>query len=95
MSRASLHRITHTEDIRLTSNIDSNEKRLNVDGESGTIQPTQQHEAEMRVSQADYRRIASQLVDFISQHESAAAGASEPFQGISSNVVIEWYVQEG
>lgn len=89
---ASLHRITHTEDIRLTPPADSNEKRLDADGDAeGQLGESQQQQSEMRVSHADYKRIASQIVDYISQQETAASGSIEPFQGISSNTVIEWY----
>lgn len=92
--RASLHRITHTEDIRLTAPGEANDKRLDGDGSGDGQEPRDQQQTEMRISHAHYRRIASQLVDYISQQESAAVGSSEPFQGVSSNTVIEWWIEE-
>ncbi|KAL8275307.1 hypothetical protein Esti_000756 [Eimeria stiedai] len=89
--RASLHRITHTEEIRLTVSGGSAEKRgdelgANAAGEQQQAEPQE----EVVVSHADYKRIASQLVDFVSQQENAVAGEPLPFQGVSSNAVIEW-----
>ncbi|KAL8450389.1 hypothetical protein Emag_003235 [Eimeria magna] len=88
--RASLHRITQTEEIRLTVSGGPAEKRGDELGEQQQDEPQE----EVSVSHADYKRIASQLVDFVSQQENAAAGEPQPFQGVSSNAVIEWWIEE-
>lgn len=93
--RASLHRIAHTEDIVLASNppAEGGDKRDGNEDNMDSSEQPHQHE-NIRISHADYKRISSQLVDFISQQENKAVGNNEPFQGVSSNTVIEWWIEE-
>ncbi|XP_026192216.1 DNA replication licensing factor MCM6 [Cyclospora cayetanensis] len=90
--RASLHRITHTEGIRLSFPAAPSEKKQ--DGEEEADPQEASESPAVMVSHADYKRIASQLVDYISQQEAAAAGTPQPFQGVSSNTLIEWWLEE-
>ncbi|KAL8425472.1 hypothetical protein Efla_002593 [Eimeria flavescens] len=96
--RASLHRLTHTEDIHLTVSGAPSEKRADGLGphaaEGDQQQQQQQQEEGISVSHAEYRRIALQLVDFVSQQENAAADGPQPFQGVNSTAVIEWWIEE-
>ncbi|CDJ38913.1 DNA replication licensing factor, putative [Eimeria tenella] len=97
--RASLHRIMHTEDIRLTEPAAAaaaeSDKRQEGEGEDGAAAAAAAGpQQEMHISQDDYRRIASQIIDYISQKEAAAAAETDSFQGVSSHVVIEWWLED-
>ena len=94
--RSSLHRILHTEDIQLSAAAAADGKDAGEAAaaaaeaaEAAAAAAAGGAAAEVRISHADYKLIASQLIDYIKQAE-AEADCSAPFQGVSSRVVIEW-----
>ncbi|PFH37584.1 putative replication licensing factor [Besnoitia besnoiti] len=107
--RASLQRIVYTRDVVLLDESMESEKkdeeaRKRQDGDEGaetdaTMPATGDADADaqpkqIRISQQDYRRISSQIVDYVMQLEREKEDQGDAFTGVNSSAVIEWWLDE-
>lgn len=106
--RASLQRIVYTQDVVLqdaeekTPDGDDGKKEAGEQDEQqgdrrddngrGADGSDHHKPRQIRMSQQDFRRISTQLVEYISQLEREKEESGEVFEGVKSSAVIEWYV---
>lgn len=101
--RSSLQRIVYNQDVVLLDpeermpDADSGKKEdgehdENQQAENGKPDGTDSKPRQIRMSQQDFRRIATQLVEYITQLERDKEESGQVFEGVKSSAVIEWYV---
>ncbi|CBZ55651.1 putative DNA replication licensing factor [Neospora caninum Liverpool] len=100
--RASLQRIVYTRDVVLFDESVEEEKEGSKRQHEGERNVALGEEAEaekevpkqIRISQQEYRRISSQIVDCVMQLGREKEEAGEAFTGVTSSAVIEWWLDE-
>nr|PIL96805.1 putative replication licensing factor [Toxoplasma gondii COUG] len=98
--RASLQRIVYTREVVLLDESEEEAKEGDKrpdEGESSAA-PGAEADAEkpkqIRISQQEYRRISSQIVDCVMQLGREKEASGEVFTGVTNSAVIEWWLDE-